>query len=205
MINQSLKLAIAAGFGVASLAVTIASPTLTSLTPDDMARFANGERVSVTAYRPNRLLSVALGLGGVGLLSWWGWRELQNAPAVVGVDMPTEQPEPVQGQFVRAPAGVPAPEKYIDISAVLAQRLRPTLITGNPRIGKGIAVAHAIRHIKRAKECPVWLIQPKYHPKEHAYWEPCDRVMGFMLEDYLQPDQDIDTLCQELAQFIFEW
>ena len=76
MINQSLKLAIAGGLGLASVGIAVASPTLTSLSPDDLARFSNGERVEVTAYRPNRFLSGSLGIAGFSMLGWWLWHEL---------------------------------------------------------------------------------------------------------------------------------
>lgn len=204
MINQALKLAGAAALGVASVGISVSSPTLTSLTPDDLAAFSNGARVEVTAYRPGRSLAAGLGAAGLGLFGWWMWRELTAKEGAAPVEsLPDDD---ITGQFIKAPAGVPAPDKYIDISAILAQRLRPTLITGNPRIGKGIVVAHGIRHLKRTRpDCPVWLVQPKYHRKERAYWEPCDRVMGFMLEDYLGGDESTDDLCRELSQFIHEW
>ena len=206
MISQTLKLAGAAALGVASVAISISAPTLTNLSADDLAAFSNGARVEVTAYRPGRALAGGLGAAGLGLLGWWLWKELTASAETAPIETIPVNDDEMTGQFIKAPAGVPAPNKYIDVSAVVAQRLRPTLITGNPRIGKGIVVAHAIRHVKRSQpDAPVWLIQPKYHRKERAYWEPCDRVMGFMLEDYLSGDEDVDALCKELSAFIHEW
>lgn len=206
MIKQSLKLLIAGSLGFLSVGIAISSPTFTNLSPLDLERFSNGERIEVIAYRPNRLLAAGFGFAGLGLLSWWFWRELVEGDSTVPIAMPTDTASPDRApQVIQAPAGVPAPEKYLDVAAILAQRLRPTLVTGNPRIGKGMVVAYAIRHVKRVKDCPVWLIQPKYHPKEQAYWEPCDQICGFMLEDYLAGDQDVATLCQELATFIHAW
>jgi len=205
MINQGLKLAIAGSLGLASVGVATASPTLTNLTPNDLARFSNGEQIQVTAYRPHRLLGGSFGLTGLGVLSWWLWQELTSGDGTAPIEMGHDEAATLPRQVIQAPAGVPAPEKYLDVSAIMAQRLRPTLITGNPRIGKGIVVAHGIRHLKRTKDCPVWLLQPKYHAKERAYWESCDRVMGFMLEDYLGGQEDTETLCREMGQFIHDW
>ncbi len=205
MINQGLKLAIAGSLGMASVGVSVISPTLTTLTPNDLARFSNGEQIQVTAYHPNRLFGGSVGLIGLGVFSWWLWQELKSDDGTAPVEMGSDDAAILPRQSIQAPAGVPAPEKYIDVSAIVAQRLRPTLITGNPRIGKGIVVAHGIRHLKRTRDCPVWLMQPKYHVKECAYWETCDRVMGFMLEDYLGGQEDTESLCQEMGQFIHDW
>lgn len=205
MISQGLKLAIAGGLGMASVGVSAASPTLTNLTPHDLARFSNGEQIQVTAYRPNRLLGGTVGLIGLGVFGWWLWQELTSGEGTAPIEMGSAGSTALPRQVIQAPAGVPAPEKYLDVSAIMAQRLRPTLITGNPRIGKGIVVAHSIRHLKRTRDCPVWLLQPKYHAKERVYWESCDRVMGFMLEDYLGGQEDTDQLCREMGQFIHDW
>ncbi|MBE7381272.1 MAG: hypothetical protein F6J95_007660 [Leptolyngbya sp. SIO1E4] len=202
--NQTIRLASAAGLGLASVLISMTSPSLTNLTAEDMARFSNGERVEVTAYRPNRLLSGGLGVIGLGMLGWWLYREMTDGDGTAPVVIPT-QAEPTQGQVIKAPAGVPAPKRYVDVSAVLANQMRPTLITGNPRIGKGIVVANGIRQVKSRLDCPVWLIQPKYHPKEHAYWEPCDRIKGFMLEGHIGDAEYLEQLGKELSEFIFEW
>ncbi|MBE7384435.1 MAG: hypothetical protein F6J95_023850 [Leptolyngbya sp. SIO1E4] len=207
MTNQGLRLALAGGLGIASLGIAISSPTLTDVTADDLAAFANGERVEITSYRPNRLLAGSLGVLGLGVLGWWARKELVEgqAPIVEGLAS-TETSQVSERRVIKAPAGVPAPERYVDVSAVLARRLRPTLITGNPRTGKGIAVAAAIQRLKAEQpEVSIWLIQPKYHPKEHAYWELCDRHHGFMLEDYAGLESEAAEHCQEMERLIREW
>jgi len=205
MISQALKLTGAAVLGLASVGVSISAPTLTNLDANDLSAFANGQRVEVTAYRPGRGIAAGLGAAGLGLFGWWLWRELLEGDGTAPIATTPDADEPT-GQFIHAPAGVPAPEKYIDVSAILAKRLRPTLVTGNPRIGKGIAVVHGINWVKHARpDCPVWLIQPKYHRKEHPYWDNCDRVLGFMLEDSIGQDDELERIGKEMSQFIFEW
>lgn len=128
MISQALKLVGAAALGVVSVGISISSPTLTNLSADDLAAFSNGARVEVTAYRPGRAMAGGLGAAGLGLLGWWLWREMMTNEGAAPVEsLPDDE---MTGQFIKAPAGVPAPDKYIDVSAVVAQRLRPTLITG---------------------------------------------------------------------------
>ena len=206
MINQAIKLTGAGVLGVASVGVSISAPTLTNLGVDDLAAFSNGQRVEVTAYRPGRALAGGLGVAGLGLFGWWVYRELMEGDGTTPVQTLAADGEPVQGQFIQAPADVPAPEKYIDVSAILANQLRPTLITGNPRIGKGIVVVHGINQVKRRQpDCQVWLIQPKYHRNEHTYWEGCDRVYGVMLEDYIGNKDELDRIGREMTEFIHEW
>lgn len=204
MIKQRFRLPVAAVLGIASMWVALASPRLTSVTPDDLARFANGERVAVRYYSQNKPLSVGLGVAAVALLATWAWYEMAYGQVPLQVTQASNTAEPQL--YIKPPDGVEPPESYIDITEVLAQRLRPTLITGNPRIGKGIVVANAIRRIKQKRpDVTVWLIQPKYHPKEHAYWEPCDRVYGFMLEDYAGDEDGAEEHIKNMTQFIREW
>lgn len=88
---------------------------------------------------------------------------------------------------------------------LLAERLRPTLITANPRLGKGITLQAAGREAKRQHEgCTVWVLQPKYHPNEHAYWSDCDRICGFMAESLLGPE-DKKPWEERMTAFILEW
>jgi hypothetical protein len=48
-------------------------------------------------------------------------------------------------------------------------------------------VAHAYRQAQ-ANGAAVWVIQPKYHPKEHGYWEAADNVLGFMADELATKD-----------------
>jgi hypothetical protein len=196
------RLLLSGGLGILAFATALASPTLSNLGLREMEAFANGEAVVVRTSRPYNLLAVVLGISSLSLLGWWF---VDQQPQTIAVMTPQTEAEPLPPQTVLVPPTIPAPDKYIDVAGVLANRLRPTLITGNPRIGKGIVVAHAIRHLKRARNIAVWLIQPKYHHLEHAYWEPCDRIFGFMIEDYLDGQGDTDELTQRINDFIREW
>jgi hypothetical protein len=88
-------------------------------------------------------------------------------------------------------------------AAILAQRLRPTLISANPRTGKGLTIAHAYRQAQ-ANGAAVWVIQPKFHPKEHGYWTDADNVLGFMA-DQLETKDDIEAMQERMQEFIFAW
>jgi len=81
VISQAIKLTGAAVLGVASVGISISAPTLTNLDANDLSAFANGQRVEVTAYRPGRSLAAGLGAAGLGVLSWWLWRELTGDPS----------------------------------------------------------------------------------------------------------------------------
>jgi hypothetical protein len=94
MISQAIKLTGAAVLGVASVGVSISAPTLTNLDANDLSAFANGQRVEVTAYRPGRSLAAGLGAAGLGLLSWWLWRELTGDPATKGTSTAPPAPMP---------------------------------------------------------------------------------------------------------------
>ena len=93
----------------------------------------------------------------------------------------------------------------VDVSATMADRLRPTLITANPRQGKGMLVSYSWRRAK-ALGASVWLIQPKAHPAEVGYWEGVDESLMFMAEDYLvASDNQRAKLCQQMVDFIHRW
>jgi hypothetical protein len=101
---------------------------------------------------------------------------------------------------------LPALNAPIDFSVVMANRIRPTLISANPRQGKGMVVAYAYRKAKQVHNASTWLIQPKYVPQEMGYWAEVDRCFGFMAEDYLTAGQrKKDELCAQLTGFIQEW
>jgi hypothetical protein len=88
-------------------------------------------------------------------------------------------------------------------AAILAQRLRPTLISANPRVGKGLTIAHAYRQAQ-ANGAAVWVIQPKFHPKERGYWSDADNVLGFMADELATKD-DIEAIQEQMGEFIFAW
>jgi hypothetical protein len=88
-------------------------------------------------------------------------------------------------------------------AAILAQRLRPTLISANPRTGKGLTIAHAYRQAQ-ANGAAVWVIQPKFHPKERGYWADADNVLGFMADE-LATKEDIEAIQERMQEFIFAW
>ena len=110
-----------------------------------------------------------------------------------------------------------------DIVKILAGKPRPTLITANPRVGKGIVIANAGREFKRShSDGAVWVIQPKPHPDERHYWEFADCYMGANVEEVNPSDGMIpvekrmfgqtqrfrltpDEFEKECERFIFEW
>ena len=110
-----------------------------------------------------------------------------------------------------------------DIVKILAGKPRPTLITANPRVGKGIVIANAGREFKRQNsDGAVWVIQPKPHPDERHYWEFADCYLGANVEEVNPSDGMIpvekrmfgqtqrfrltpDEFEKECERFIFEW
>jgi len=176
-----------------------------NLTPADLETFANGGQVEYRVTNP--YLPLAMLLGAVSVGSGLVWAVRGDSPTVAIAATPAAPMAPV------APAWdgfIPMPQESQGDSyrvgnpaAILAQRLRPTLISANPRVGKGLTVAHAYRQAQ-ANGAAVWVIQPKYHPKEHWYWESADNVLGFMA-DSLETKEDIETMQEEMQQFIFAW
>lgn len=133
-----------------------------------------------------------------------------HQPAPEPVAVPAMAPAPPMAPAPRQPSPVQSPGAAIapplDFSEVLASRVRPTLITSNPRKGKGMVVAYGWRRAKVQHGASVWLIQPKYVPQEFGYWEGVDQCFGFMAEDYLSATQKKkDELCGEIIQFIHAW
>jgi hypothetical protein len=173
-----------------------------NLTPADLETFANGGQVDYQKTYPYLPLAMLLGVVSVGSGVAWALKgetptvaiaASNHAPVAPTWDGSVPMPQGSQGDSYRV--GNPA--------AILAQRLRPTLITANPRVGKGVTVAHAYRQAQ-ANGAAVWVIQPKYHPKEHWYWEAADNVLGFMA-DSLETKEDIEAMQEEMQQFIFAW
>jgi hypothetical protein len=64
-------------------------------------------------------------------------------------------------------------------------------------------MAHAYRQAQ-AKGAAVWVIQPKFHPKERGYWADADNVLGFMADE-LETKDDIEATQEEMQDFIFAW
>lgn len=135
---------------------------------------------------------------------------LQSASAAV-----SQHPEPFGGSAFSAPptvtvSAVEAPSSACnqpyDFAALLAHRLKPTLITANPRKGKGMIVAHAGRIAKQKSNVSVWLVQPKYVEKEKEYWSFANQVFGFMAEDYAGATAKAKTdLTNKISEFIGQW
>lgn len=110
-----------------------------------------------------------------------------------------------------------------DIVRILAGKPRPTLITANPRVGKGIVIANAGREFKRNNaDSAVWVIQPKPHPDERHYWGFADCYLGANVEEVSPEDGMIpvekrmfgqtqrfrltpEEFEKECERFIFDW
>lgn len=120
---------------------------------------------------------------------------------------------------VESPASTPMVQS-IDISApsiepknpasLLAKRLRSTLITARTRVGKSMTLALSWPMVQ-AMGYKVWVLQPKYHPKEQHYWSGADKIFGFMIEDLQQiedakaREQRKEQLGQEMTKFLQDW
>ncbi|WOD41893.1 hypothetical protein [Nodosilinea sp. E11] len=172
-----------------------------NLTPADLEAFANGAQIRYEKTYPYLPAAIAFGAVAVGCGVAWALSGEQPKVAIAG---PPIQPEP-QGWNGQVPfAGATESFRVGNPAAILAARMRPTLISANPRVGKGLTVAHAYRQAQVKQGAVVWVIQPKYHPKEHGYWEQADNVLGFMA-DSLESKEDIDDICEQMQRFIFAW
>jgi hypothetical protein len=93
--------------------------------------------------------------------------------------------------------------QIVDLPRAMGQDLHPTIISAKPRVGKGMVIQAAWKHAKKAHPgITVWVIDPKPHKTEQAYWSGVDRYWGQMVEDFPQNDEAIAT---ELTAFIHEW
>jgi hypothetical protein len=93
--------------------------------------------------------------------------------------------------------------QVVDLPRAMGQSLHPCIISAKPRVGKGMVIAAAWRHAKRAHPgLTVWMLDPKPHESERGYWQGVDRYWGRMIEDFPQNDGAIAT---ELTEFIHEW
>ena len=172
-----------------------------NLTPADLETFANGGQIEYRVTNPYLPLALVLGLTSVG--SGLAWAMKGQAPTVA---IRQTAPAPVAPAWDgTVPMSTPQADSYRvgNPAAILAQRLRPTLISANPRVGKGLTIAHAYRQAQ-ANGAAVWVIQPKHHPKEHGYWEAADNVLGFMA-DSLETKDDIEAMQEQMGEFIFAW
>jgi hypothetical protein len=188
--------------GAAALAVFCGlQRPASNLTPGDLEAFANGAQVRYEKTYPYLPAALVLGLASVGCGVAWAMGGEQPKVAIAG---PQIQPEPQSWNGQVPFAGATESFRVGNPAAILAARMRPTLISANPRIGKGLTVAHAYRQAQVKHGAVVWVIQPKYHPKEHGYWEQADNVLGFMA-DSLESKEDIDDICEQMQRFIFAW
>ncbi len=69
-----------------------------------------------------------------------------------------------------APAAdnLPAPLMVHDLSQIISQTLKSTVLLGAPRAGKGYVIARAIQQLPANVD--LWLIDPKDDPNESYYW-----------------------------------
>jgi len=125
-----------------------------------------------------------------------------NATRLGAIEVPaTVQPEGTTA--TQNTAGQNRGLTIVDLPRAMGQQLHPTIISAKPRIGKGMVVQSAWRWAKKLHPgITVWVIDPKPHPTERAYWQGVDRYWGQMIEDYPQNDEAIAT---ELTEFIHEW
>ena len=172
-----------------------------NLTPADLEAFANGAQIRYEKTYPYLPAALVFGLVSVGCGVAWALSGEQPKVAIAG---PPIQPEPQSWNGQVPFAGATESFRVGNPAAILAARMRPTLISANPRVGKGLTVAHAYRQAQVKQGAVVWVIQPKYHPKEHSYWEQADNVLGFMA-DSLESKEDIDDICEQMQKFIFAW
>jgi hypothetical protein len=185
-------------------------PPASNLTVTDLERIQNGEPVEyrrVDPYLPLTLLCLA---GVIGCVTWFALVHIQPGPVYTLVEEAEPEPAPETG-----PEKEPVdhtqrlatdPQVYLGNPAkILANRCRPTLILANPRIGKGITIAHAYRLAQVHKNALVWAIQPKYHWKERWYWEDCDNLLGFMLEEILNDAEACQQKQDEIIAFIHDF
>lgn len=172
-----------------------------NLTPADLEAFANGAQIRYEKTYPYLPAAIAFGAVSVGCGVAWALGGEQPKVAIAG---PLIQPEPQNWNGQVPFAGATESFRVGNPAAILAARMRPTLISANPRVGKGLTVAHAYRQAQVKQGAVVWVIQPKYHPKEHGYWKQADNVLGFMA-DSLESKEDIDDICEQMQKFIFAW
>lgn len=172
-----------------------------NLTPADLEAFSNGQQIRYEKTYP--YLPAAIGFGAVAVGCGVAWA-MQGDPPKLAIAGPQMEPEPPQWNGKIPFAGATEAYRVGNPAAILAARMRPTLISANPRVGKGLTVAHAYRQAQAKHGAVVWVIQPKYHPKEHGYWKHADNVLGFMA-DSLETQEQIDDICEQMQKFIFAW
>ncbi|MBD2429216.1 hypothetical protein [Phormidium sp. FACHB-1136] len=173
-----------------------------NLTPADLETFANGGQIEYRVTNPYLPLALVFGLTSVG--SGLAWAMKGQAPAVaIRQTVPTPVAPAWDGSVPMPTGSQPDSYRVGNPATILAQRLRPTLISANPRVGKGVTVAHAYRQAQ-ANGAAVWVIEPKYHPKEHWYWESADQILGFMADE-LETKDAIEAMQDQMQAFIFAW
>jgi len=102
-------------------------------------------------------------------------------------------------------ADAPPPLSTDDIALSLGRDLGSAMVVGQPGAGKGLAIAHALRHAKlHHPDLKIWVIDPKADPQEQAYWEPCDRVLAHPLAAF-STAVEVNHFCLAVDAMIAEF
>ncbi|NJL83574.1 MAG: hypothetical protein HC890_12615 [Chloroflexaceae bacterium] len=92
-----------------------------------------------------------------------------------------------------------------NLALSLGRNLSSALVVGQPGAGKGLAIAHAIRHAKiHHPDLKIWVIDPKADPQEQTYWEPCDRILAHPLAAF-STAVEINHFCLAVDAMIAEF
>lgn len=128
-------------------------------------------------------------------------QDLANPPGLEPMQLPTASPAPAQTPTPQT-STAPPHLAHVDLARDLALQLKSAIIVGQPGSGKGLAVAHAIRHLKvHRPEVSIWIVDPKADPNEQAYWNPADRLCSAPLPEF--PTQvDIERFQGQVTEFI---
>jgi hypothetical protein len=119
---------------------------------------------------------------------------IDQGAAGTKADKPTEQGIQVHPQLQNIQLG--------DISLSLAHKIKPTIVSARPRVGKGIIVSHAIAHAKQIHGVTAWVLQPKPATGELGYWKHADRFLGINLEDH---PRDCPIVAAQMTEFFMAW
>ena len=130
---------------------------------------------------------------------------LAEKPTEQGLQHPKAQDVPRTQDETPAQSGIHAQLLNIecgDVAQVIAQNLKPLILTARPRVGKGIFTAQTIAYAKQTHGAAVWVLQPKPTPSELGYWKQADRFLGVYLEDY---EIDDPAIAERLTAFFRDW
>ncbi|MFM2430616.1 MAG: hypothetical protein RLZZ511_1829 [Cyanobacteriota bacterium] len=167
-----------------------------------------GQRLTPTAKRTAKLLLQPEALPPKNVAAYLAAEQ----PAITASAPAKSQPVPTATAQTATPAasqqtGQAQEEtpilcrEVVNLPVALAGRFKPTVITARPRVGKSLAISHAMAQLK-AQGVSIWIIQPKPSPQELGYWKHADRFLGFWAEKCLQDDE---ATVAKLNQFIDEW